>query len=197
MPEPIVVMPSRGRLRTARGLSRRGTLLVGLALVTGGAGAGFERFLTVQPNSLDAATQTYRLDASRLPKPGDDPVYLPPARAYLVNLRPGEGGTETAAQGDLVGSEHGGLLALSERCPHRGCSVLWRAQFRFLDRTGWFRCPCCGSIFTKGRLRAFGPSPRAMDTVPLNRDRYAGLILHIRNVQPGGTDDPQRAVLLR
>jgi cytochrome b6-f complex iron-sulfur subunit len=197
MDDVLAVMPSGFGRDGGRALTRRAALLGGLGLVALGAGAGLERFLSVQPDPLNAAGTIYRFGFADLPKPGAEPLYIRTARAFLINLRPGEGGIDLAGKGEFAGSERGGLLALSERCPHLGCSIRWRTPFLFLGRTDWFRCPCCGATFTIGGLRVFGPSPRSMDTIPLTFDRYAGLLIHIRNVRLGGMDDPQRVVPLR
>src|SRR4030042_3081900 len=101
-----------------------------------------------------------RVRKESVPKPGDDPVRVPEGRFFLVNLEPGvtPNGEET----------EGGLLALWQRCPHLGCTVPWRPDFSFLGRTGWFRCPCHGSTFTKeGGILVFGPSSRPMDRFSL------------------------------
>ena len=54
-----------------------------------------------------------------------------------------------------VGPE--GVLVMSWRCPHLGCTVPWVAS------EGKFDCPCHGSIYdTKGEVLA-GPAPRPLD----------------------------------
>jgi cytochrome b6-f complex iron-sulfur subunit len=85
-----------------------------------------------------------------------EPVPVPEGKFFLVNLEPGvtPNGEET----------DGGLLALWQKCPHLGCAVPWRPDFTFRGRTGWFRCPCHGSTYTKeGGVLVFGPAPRPMD----------------------------------
>jgi cytochrome b6-f complex iron-sulfur subunit len=50
-----------------------------------------------------------------------------------------------------------GLLAMSHRCTHLGCTVPW------IEAEGRFNCPCHGSIFNpRGEVLA-GPAPRPLD----------------------------------
>ena len=195
MGEIPVVMPASKGVR--RRFGRRALLLGGASVAAGGCAAGFLRYLRAQPAAFDAENAVYRLDLRQLPAPGGEPLYLPQARIFLVHLRPGEGGSDVAGIPAFVGSERGGLLALSERCPHLGCSVRWRTSVHFLGRSDWFRCPCCGATFTKGGQRAFGPAPRSLDTASLQIDAYAGVLVRFRQIAPGGQDDPQRAVPLK
>jgi len=54
-----------------------------------------------------------------------------------------------------------GLLAMSHRCTHLGCTVPW------VEAEARFNCPCHGSIFnTRGEVLA-GPAPRPLDTFPV------------------------------
>jgi cytochrome b6-f complex iron-sulfur subunit len=55
----------------------------------------------------------------------------------------------------------GELFALSQRCPHLGCSV------PFCDASGAFECPCHGTVFNVAGEWISGPSPRGMDRHPL------------------------------
>ncbi len=48
-------------------------------------------------------------------------------------------------------------VAITSRCSHLGCSVLWvEASERFI-------CPCHGSVFDPEGLRVAGPAPRPLD----------------------------------
>ena len=96
----------------------------------------------------------------RLPKKGDDPVRILEAKAWLVNLQPGEG-----IFGDLgEPNPNGGMLAMFQKCPHLGCTVPWLPNFDYGGEKGWFRCPCHQSTYTRAGIRVFGPAPRPMDT---------------------------------
>jgi cytochrome b6-f complex iron-sulfur subunit len=130
--------------------------------------------------------------AVKLPNPGGAPYRDAAGRFWLVNLKPGEG-APGAAHGFGRPSDAGGLLALYERCPFRGCRVIWRPDFIFLDYTSWFRCPCCGSTFTKAGLRVIGPAPRSLDTFPVARLPLGGISVNTGRILLGGRDDPQRA----
>ena len=50
--------------------------------------------------------------------------------------------------------EDGGMLALSQRCTHLGCTVPWREDER------QFHCPCHSSIYTPTGVVVSGPAPR-------------------------------------
>jgi len=53
--------------------------------------------------------------------------------------------------------DDGGVLALSQRCTHLGCTVPWR------DDEGQFHCPCHSSLFDRTGQVIGGPAPRPMD----------------------------------
>ena len=61
----------------------------------------------------------------------------------------------------FVTRAQGELFALSQRCPHLGCSV------PFCEPAGAFECPCHGTIFNVAGEWVRGPSPRGMDRHPL------------------------------
>ncbi len=135
------------------------------------------------------AARAVRVPKERIPKPGDDPVRIPEGRFFLVNLEPGvtPTGEETP----------GGLLALWQKCPHLGCTVPWRPDFTFGGRTGWFRCPCHGSTFTKeGGILVFGPSSRPMDrfSVEVQEDGSVVVTTGVSEAEKGSPDNPSRTV---
>ncbi|MHB8575061.1 MAG: QcrA and Rieske domain-containing protein [Dehalococcoidia bacterium] len=131
-----------------------------------------------------------KIPASQVPKPGDDPKKFFDAKAWVVNLKPGEGG-----HGAVPGSEKGGLIALYQKCPHLGCTVPWRPEFDFEGVKSWFRCPCHGSTYTRGGVRVFGPAPRSMDTFDLTINADGSLTLNTGKITLGDTNDPQRGKL--
>lgn len=170
-------------------------LLGALALAGGGAAAALARFLSVDSQQLEYATGVLRVPAHALPRVGDDPIYFPDGRFYLVNLRADEGGFARSSI-YAPSSPRGGMLALNDRCTHLGCHLPWRPEFQFLGTPGWFRCPCHGATYTKAGQRVFGPAPRSMDTVPFARQPDGSLTVSFRQIAPGGPDDPRRAVPL-
>jgi cytochrome b6-f complex iron-sulfur subunit len=112
------------------------------------------------PRKVAGAARDVFVSPDRIPKAGDDPVVITEGRFFLVNLVAGAtpNGEETP----------GGLLAMWRKCPHLGCTVPWRPDFNFLGRTGWFRCPCHGSTYTReGGIIVAGPAPRPMDVFPI------------------------------
>ncbi len=73
----------------------------------------------------------------------------------------------------VVRLESGEFLALYERDPHLGCTVLWAAHFEFQGRVGWFRNPCHSETYDVEGNAVFGPQPRGMDRfhVEISGDR--------------------------
>jgi cytochrome b6-f complex iron-sulfur subunit len=50
-----------------------------------------------------------------------------------------------------------GIIALSQKCPHLGCTVKW------CKSSGWFECPCHGSRYNAVGELERGPAPRGLD----------------------------------
>ncbi|MBI5578888.1 MAG: Rieske (2Fe-2S) protein [Deltaproteobacteria bacterium] len=76
-----------------------------------------------------------------------------------------EPGTVTAFQkGEfyLVRLDDGGLIALSCRCTHLGCTVPW------VEKEKKFLCPCHASAFDITGNVINSPAARALDTFPLS-----------------------------
>ncbi len=135
------------------------------------------------------AARMVRVPKESVPNPGDDPVRIPEGRFFLVNLEPGvtPNGEESS----------GGLLALWQKCPHLGCTVPWRPDFTYGGHTGWFRCPCHGSTFTKeGGILVFGPSSRPMDRFLLEVQEDGSVVVSVgvSVAEKGSPDNPSRAV---
>jgi len=63
----------------------------------------------------------------------------------------------------LVKEPDGGIIALSSRDPRNGCTILWRPEFPFEGKKGWFREPCHSSTYDAYGHKVFGLSPRDMD----------------------------------
>ena len=126
---------------------------------------------------------TFFVSADQVPEPGAEPVRLPQGRFYLSHLAPGQEGSE------------GGLLAIYQKCTHLGCTVPWRPDFRFHDTTGWYRCPCHGSTYTKGAaILVFGPAPRPLDLFAIEAKENGDLVVNTGAITKGSVDNPQRAV---
>jgi len=69
-------------------------------------------------------------------------------------------GTVTAFQRGhfyLSRMEDGGFLALSRKCTHLGCTVVWDGEKKL------FECPCHASAFSPTGEVASKPAPRALD----------------------------------
>jgi cytochrome b6-f complex iron-sulfur subunit len=133
---------------------------------------------------------TIRVASNQVPQPGADPVAIYPAKTWLVNLKPGEGGFQAVPP-----SKDGGLVALYWKCVHLGCTVPWRSDFDFEGEKGWFRCPCHGSTYTRGGARVFGPAPRSLDTFDLTPNPDGSVTINTGKITLGDTSDPQRGKL--
>ncbi len=139
------------------------------------------------PRKVTGAARDVFVSKDRIPAPGDDPVAIAEGRFFLLNLEPGvtPNGEETP----------GGLLALWRKCPHLGCTVPWRPDFSFLGRTGWFRCPCHGSTYTKeGGILVAGPAPRPMDVFPLEvqEDNSIKVTTGVTAAEKGSQENPSK-----
>ncbi|MEE8345719.1 MAG: ubiquinol-cytochrome c reductase iron-sulfur subunit [Dehalococcoidia bacterium] len=159
--------------------------LMGLALV-GMVGPSLDFAWTRNP--AGAARDVF-VSPDLVPAPGDDPVPIVEGRFFLMNLEPGvtPNGEETP----------GGLLALWRKCPHLGCTVPWRSDFNFLGRTGWFRCPCHGSTYTKeGGILVAGPAPRPLDLFNVQVQEDNSLIVSTGTAvaETGSAENPSKTV---
>ncbi len=184
----------QARQREARKVARRSFLRVGafagLSLFLISQIAGFLGFFNLRhPTGFGGVVNVAK---SRIPKKGDDPIRVSEGKFWLVNLQ--------GAQGDVLGvGGTGGLMALYWKCPHLGCSVPWNpafngAQVNFPGVTGWFRCPCHGSTYSRAGVRVFGPAPRPMDTMLVEVNGDGSLNVNTGKVTRGTTDNPLRAV---
>ena len=158
---------------------------IGLAIV-GLAGPSLDFWW---PRSVAGAARKVFVSPDRIPEVGGEPVAIPEGRFFLVNLAAG-----TTPNGEQT---PGGLLALWRKCPHLGCTVPWRADFTFLGRTGWFRCPCHGSTYTKeGGILVAGPAPRPMDlfTLEVQKDKSIVVTTGVTVAIKGSPENPSQTV---
>lgn len=144
----------------------------------------------IWPRNLRGFGGPIPVSPDRVPQePGEDPIRIVEGKFYLLNLEAGEtpDGEQTP----------GGLLALYQKCPHLGCTVPWNAGFTFQGRTGWFRCPCHNSTYTKeGGVIVFGPAPRSMDVFPItvNDDRSLTVQTGRQFEGSGSANNPTRSI---
>ncbi len=61
----------------------------------------------------------------------------------------------------LARLEEGGFLALSRKCTHLGCTLLW------MEKENKFMCPCHASAFNITGNVISAPAPRALDIYPV------------------------------
>jgi cytochrome b6-f complex iron-sulfur subunit len=191
---PAARRVEQARQSEARKIARRSFLRVsvfaGLTLGVTAMLAGFLGFFNLlKPKGFGGTVTVIK---SRVPKSGDDPGRISEGKFWLANLN--------GSQGDVlqVGGT-GGILALYWKCPHLGCTIPWRpdfsgAQVAFPGVTGWFRCPCHGSTYSRAGIRVFGPAPRPMDTMAVSVNGDGSLSVNTGAITRGAADNPLRAV---
>ena len=155
-------------------MSRR-ALLEGLALGAGAAAAGaavwplvasiaepLSASVAADPPWVDVAGEKeVRADAplkAALRVPVRDGFFTTLLELGAVWLRRGPGGS---------------ISALSGTCPHLGCGI-------DLDPKGGFACPCHDSRFGPDGTWRKGPSPRAMDPLPVRIEEGRVLVQALR-----------------
>ena len=72
-----------------------------------------------------------------------------------------------------------GITALSAACPHLGCAVV--------EGGGGFFCPCHDSRFDPAGKPLHGPSPRALDPLPVRLEKGRVLVQALRFEAGGKT----------
>ena len=131
---------------TAPATSRRNFLKtgwkVGVAFLA--AAAGWTMFESLRPLGSSGKGGPIKLSSTSNYAPGTA-TYVPEGRLYIANT-----GTN--------------LFAVSQKCPHLGCRV------KFCDSSGWFECPCHGSLFDIGGEWIQGPSPVGMSRYALTTE---------------------------
>ena len=168
-----------------------GGFWAGLAvLAAGGLGTFLDFF---NPRDITGFGGVVTVPSVNVPKPGDDPFHYLEGKTWLVNLKPGEG-VPKEFESFAAPSKNGGILAIYHKCVHLGCTVPWRSDFVYGGVTGWFRCPCHGSTYTKGGVRVFGPAPRSLDTFLVTKVDQNGVTLNTGKITLGNSQDPQRTV---
>ncbi|MGE5596289.1 MAG: ubiquinol-cytochrome c reductase iron-sulfur subunit [Hyphomicrobiales bacterium] len=182
------------RQQEARKIARRSFLRVsafaGLTLMVGGLISGFLGFFNLRnPTGFGGVVVVPK---AVVPQPGADPARVSEGKFWLSNLN--------GSEGDVLGAGGtGGLLALYWKCPHLGCTVPWNPTFsgaavNFPGITGWFRCPCHGSTYSKAGVRVYGPAPRPMDTMDLSINGDGSINVNTGKITSGAPDNPLRAV---
>lgn len=190
-PQPVERVRQHEERKIARRSFLRVSVFAGLALTVGASLAGFLGFFNRrQPVGFGGVVN---LPKSAVPEAGSTPQRVPEGKFWLSNLK--------GAQGDVfqVGAS-GGLLAIYWKCPHLGCTVPWNSAFDgsivgFPGITGWFRCPCHGSTYSRAGVRVFGPAPRSMDTMQLVVNADGSLGVNTGKITLGGNPpNPLREV---
>lgn len=176
-------------------LRRRRLLKAGFWAGTGMLAAGILASLADYVNLRDfhdfGAVLTVPYD--QVPRPGGNPVYYRKGKLWLVNLAPGNG-VPKEFQRLAAPSRSGGLLALYEKCPHLGCSIMWSPDFEWGNVKGWFCCRCHFSNFTRGGVRVSGPAPRSLSRFKITAVGPEGVSVDTGRLILGGLDEPQHTV---
>ena len=103
-------------------------------------------------------------------------AYFWPRRVAPVGIRVTAGAPEDYRVGDVRYFAEGkfylvrldeGFLALSQKCPHLGCTVPWKADLEEHGTRGLFKCPCHSSTYLPNGQIVAGPAKRPMDTMAI------------------------------
>lgn len=176
-------------------LTRRSLIVGGVALAGAGSIATILNF--AYPRRVRKAGDEFRfvVDKRLIPERGASPYLDDHGRFALVNLLP-----EEIVMPVRNGNATGGLLALSRKCNHLGCTLPWAGDFSFPHPfagqtiTGWFRCACHASTYDKAGIRVFGPTPRSLDTFEISVRGDGNLVVRKDRVTEGSDDNAGRAV---
>lgn len=183
-------------VRTGTLLGRRRLLKVGFWSLIGVAIAGFgatiARFL--YPTGTDD-DRTYSVAPNDVPRPGGPAFQHNVGGFFLVNLLPDEAsGYED--RGDTIDIGPGGVLAVSARCSHLGCSV--KFETHPAPDGGWgqipngFTCHCHGATFSKAGARRFGPTLRGLSTAQCVVSPDGFVTVDMARLKDGADDNAQR-----
>ena len=154
-------------------MSRR-ALLEGLALGTGAAAVGAAVWPlaagVAEPLSLGPAAEAPWVEVA-----GEKEVRAdaPLKAALRLPVRDGFFTTLVELGAVWLRRDAGGIAALSATCPHLGCGI-------GADPKGGFACPCHDSRFAADGAYEKGPSPRAMDRLPVRIEGGRVLVQALR-----------------
>jgi len=129
----------------------RRSFLVGLGAL-GGCG-----FLRDDLSSFGSAIALELDDVRAHFETGAQFLYVPQARAWVVEVPPDLADRFAGADNTLAAAAENGYRALFQKCPHLGCRV------PECQTSGLFECPCHGSKYTRWGEKVDGPAPRGMD----------------------------------
>lgn len=187
----ILARRTRERTGAQAEVARRSVLRAGffggMGLMT--AVSAFATWNLLWPRKLTGFGGVFNVPKDKVPAAGADPLRVVEGKFFLVNLEPGAG-----VHGSFGEPGDGGIVALWQRCPHLGCTVPWRPTFEFEGATGWFRCPCHGSTYTRAGIRVFGPAPRPLDTMAVTVNGDGSVSVDTGAITNGDVDNPKRAV---
>jgi cytochrome b6-f complex iron-sulfur subunit len=115
----------------------------------------------------------------------DGPVETVIHAGAVSDFRPGTATAFQSGQFYLVRLDDGGLLALSCRCTHLGCTVPWH------EKEKRFLCPCHASAFDITGKVIGAPATRALDIFPLTVENDAVRVDIGRRIERAGFDPKQ------
>ncbi len=96
--------------------------------------------------------------------------------ALAAGVPPGSVKTISNHRLHLVHLEDGELLAFYWKSPHLGERIVWRPDFLFEGKQGWFRSPSHGETFDMAGRCVQGPCPRGLDRFPVKVEKGRVLV---------------------
>src|SRR5712692_1681112 len=116
----------------------------------------------------------------------NQPAYFGAGRFYVWDYGANFKGIDRAAGVDYSANGYiaDGLMAIYQRCAHRGCRV------PFCQSSQWFECPCHGSKYNVAGEYQLGPAPNGLQRFPVTITG-GNLMVDTGTLNPGpprGTD---------
>jgi cytochrome b6-f complex iron-sulfur subunit len=163
-------------------LNRSAGSLLGLSLLTGGAGTLAFLFPGTSKGfgaKIDVGTIA---DIKAGIKAGSGFYYVPQGRMWITEYPESAVVKAQTAYGFFPQVQQGlenGVVALFQTCPHLGCRV------PECKTSQWFECPCHGSQYNSAGEKKGGPAPRGMDRFPMEVSSSGVLSVDTGTVIPG------------
>lgn len=117
------------------------------------------RSFICQLSIAGAATLALPLLASGDPAPADPPM-TPIGKTTDFTKTDYKKVTLPSGESIYVTKTANGYRALSAKCTHRGCEILWVS-----GETPFFKCPCHGGIFDSTGKNTSGPPPKPLTSL--------------------------------
>ena len=79
--------------------------------------------------------------------------------------------TFIAEESVFIDRDEKGIYAMSAKCTHLGCNVLWMAS------ENGFHCPCHGAKFDRAGINTAGPAPSPLLRLEISKDKDGRLVV--------------------